>query len=130
MVAPASELLAPSGELFGSSLDVERTLSQLAELVVPRMADWAAVDVLDDNDNFRRVGVAHVDPDGAELLRELHERYPLRPTRAGCAAASWPRSSRSRCTTSTSASCAASRATSSTTRCSAGSASARRCGCR
>ena len=30
----ASELLAESGELFGSSLDVERTLSQLAELGV------------------------------------------------------------------------------------------------
>src|SRR5687767_10027720 len=75
---PASELLAQSGELFGTSLDVELTLSQLAELVVPRMADWAAVDVLDESDNFRRVGVAHVDPQGAELLRQLHERYPLR----------------------------------------------------
>lgn len=75
---PASDLLALSGELFGTSLDVEKTLSQLAELVVPRMADWAAVDVLDENDLFRRVGVAHVDPGGAELLRELHDRYPLR----------------------------------------------------
>ena len=75
---PASELLAASGELFGTSLDVERTLSQLAELVVPRMADWAAVDVLDDSESFRRVGVAHVDPEGADLLRELHDQYPLR----------------------------------------------------
>ena len=75
---PAAELLALSGELFGTSLDVERTLSQLAELVVPRMADWAAVDVLDDFENFRRVGVAHVDPTGAQLLRDLHDRYPLR----------------------------------------------------
>lgn len=74
----ASELLAESGELFGTSLDVERTLSQLAELVVPRMADWAAVDVLDESDIFRRVGVAHVDPRGAGVLRELHDRYPLR----------------------------------------------------
>ena len=74
----ASELLAESGELFGSSLDVERTLSQLAELVVPRIADWAAVDVLDEADNFQRVGVAHVKPGGADLLRELHELYPLR----------------------------------------------------
>ena len=76
---PASELLAISGELFGTSLDVERTLTQLAQLVVPRMADWAAVDVLDDGESFRRVGVAHVDPEGELLLRELHERYPLRP---------------------------------------------------
>ena len=75
---PANELLALSGELFGTSLDVEQTLSQLAELVVPRMADWAAVDVLDEGDTFRRVGVAHVDPAGAELLLELHNRYPLR----------------------------------------------------
>jgi signal transduction histidine kinase len=75
---PASDLLAASGELFGTSLDVEMTLSQLAELVVPRVADWAAVDVLDENESFRRVGVAHVDPAGVALLRELHERYPLR----------------------------------------------------
>lgn len=75
----ASELLAMSGQLFGTSLEVEETLSQLADLVVPRMADWAAVDVLDDTEHFRRVGVAHVDPEGAQILRELHERYPLRP---------------------------------------------------
>ena len=73
-----SELLALSGELFGTSLDVEKTLGQLASLVVPRMADWAAVDVLDEADQFRRVGVAHVDPHGADLLRTLHEQYPLR----------------------------------------------------
>jgi hypothetical protein len=42
------------------------------------MADWAAVDVLDDSESFRRVGVAHVDPEGVDLLRELHDRYPLR----------------------------------------------------
>ncbi|HUQ99743.1 MAG TPA: PAS domain-containing protein, partial [Gemmatimonadaceae bacterium] len=74
----ASELLAMSGELFGTSLEVETTLTQLVNLVVPRIADWAAVDVLDENDLFQRIGVAHVDPQGAALLRELHERYPLR----------------------------------------------------
>ncbi len=75
----SSELLALSGELFGTSLDVEMTLGQLAALVLPRMADWAAVDVLDEADQFRRVGVAHVDPHGADILRTLHEQYPLRP---------------------------------------------------
>jgi len=75
---PAAELLALSGELFGTSLDVEQTLGQLAGLVVPRMADWAAVDLLDEHGRFRRVGVAHIEPGGADLLRELHDRYPLR----------------------------------------------------
>jgi signal transduction histidine kinase len=74
----ASDLLALSGELFGSPLDMEKTLSQLAELVVPSMADWAAVDVVDEHYTFRRQGVAHVKGDGAQLLRELHDLYPLR----------------------------------------------------
>lgn len=74
-----AELLARSGELFGSSLDVETTLGQIAQLVVPGMADWAAVDVLDETGVFRRVGVAHVDPEGEDVLRELDRRYPLRP---------------------------------------------------
>jgi len=71
-------LLEASSELFASPLDVEKTLSQLAELVVPLMADWAAVDVIDANDNFRRLGVAHIEPGGGDLLHELHRRYPLR----------------------------------------------------
>ncbi len=74
-----AELLARSGELFGSSLDVETTLGQIAHLVVPSMADWAAVDVLDEGGLFRRVGVAHVDPAKEGILRELDRRYPLRP---------------------------------------------------
>lgn len=77
-VKTASDLLAMSGELFSSPLDVDRTLSQLADLVVPDMADWAAVDVIDENNTFRRVGVAHVHERGEQVLRELHERYPLR----------------------------------------------------
>lgn len=74
----ASDLLAQSGELFASPLDLDHTLSQLADLVVPELADWAAVDVLDEHASFRRVGIAHMRQGGADLLRELHERYPLR----------------------------------------------------
>jgi PAS domain S-box-containing protein len=78
----ARELLARSGELLGVSLDVDTTLGQVARAVVPLFADWAAVDVLDESGRFRRVGVAHVDPEGEELLRELDRRWPLVP-RAG-----------------------------------------------
>lgn len=75
----ATELLANAGELFGSSLDSAAILGQLAHLIVPRFADWAAVDVLDETGVFRRLGVAHVEPEGVELLLELDRRYPLRP---------------------------------------------------
>jgi PAS domain S-box-containing protein len=78
----ARDLLARSGDLLGASLDVDTTLAQVAQAVVPLFADWAAVDVLDEHDRFRRVGVAHVDVAGEELLRELDRRWPLVP-RAG-----------------------------------------------
>ena len=75
----ASDVLALSGELFATPIDAQRTLGELAGLVVPRMADWAAVDIVDDHYTFHRLGVAHVRPEGKEILHALHKRYPLRP---------------------------------------------------
>ena len=74
-----AELLARSGELFGASLELETALGQVAQLLVPRMADWAAVDLLDETGTFCRVGVAHVDRRQEKTLRDLDRRYPLRP---------------------------------------------------
>src|SRR5438309_2076062 len=62
-----------------STVDAEKMLAEVTRLVVPRMADWAAVDVVDEHYTFRRLGVAHVRPGGDDLLRELHANYPLRP---------------------------------------------------
>jgi PAS domain S-box-containing protein len=83
VIQHAATLLARAGDLFGASLDVEHMLTELAQLVVPAVADWVALDVVDEagGRRFRRAGVAHVDPNGAELLRELDARYPLRPGR-------------------------------------------------
>jgi PAS domain S-box-containing protein len=75
----AAELLARAGELFGSSLDLDQTLGQLAETVVPALADWTAIDIVNEAGEYRRVGVAHVKPGGADLLVELDKSYPLQP---------------------------------------------------
>ncbi|HZG36249.1 MAG TPA: ATP-binding protein [Gaiellaceae bacterium] len=73
--------LAEAGWLLGSSLDYERTLADVARLVVPRVADWCSVDVLHDG-ALRRVAVAHVDPLKVALARELEQRYPSDPEAA------------------------------------------------
>lgn len=75
----AAELLARAGELFGASLDLDQTLRQLAELVVPGLADWTAIDIVNETGEYRRVGVAHVETGGADLLSELDKSYPLQP---------------------------------------------------
>ncbi|MDT7538413.1 MAG: hypothetical protein QOI82_1998 [Actinomycetota bacterium] len=68
-------LAAASAEL-ASSLDYEVTLSNVARLAVPTLADWCAVQVLQDG-KLRTLAVAHVDPAKVELARELQERYPV-----------------------------------------------------
>lgn len=72
-------LLAEAGHLLGSSLDYYERLSSLTRLVVPALADWCAVDVLDNNGAIRRVAVAHIDPAKVELAHELQRRYPVDP---------------------------------------------------
>lgn len=63
-------------ELFTSPLDPEERLADLARLVVPDLADWCGVDVLDDEGVPRSVAVAHVDPEKVRFARELNQRYP------------------------------------------------------
>ncbi len=76
-VARLSFLADATSEL-ASSLGYRETLATIADLVVPRLADWCAVDLV-EGDGFDRVAVAHVDPAKVALARELQERYPVDP---------------------------------------------------
>jgi PAS domain S-box-containing protein len=82
----ATRYLARASEVLSESLDYGATMAQLAHLLVPEMADWCAVDVLEDG-QLRHVAVAHVDPAKVGLARELQMRYPPRlDARTGMAA--------------------------------------------
>jgi anti-sigma regulatory factor (Ser/Thr protein kinase) len=52
---------APTGAVLASSLDYEQILRRIAELAVPRLADWCSV-ALPAGDELRTVAVAHADP--------------------------------------------------------------------
>ena len=71
--------LARASELLAESLDVDRTLEQLAFLAVPRVADWCAVHQLDEQDELQIVALAHVDPEKVEFAQEFQRRYPPDP---------------------------------------------------
>jgi len=67
--------LAETGHLLNASLDYEKTLSTLADLVVPRLADWFILDVAQEDGTMRRVAVRAASPEKQELLDELHREY-------------------------------------------------------
>ena len=71
-----ARFLAEASALLDASLDFETTLQNVARLVVANMSDWCGVDVVEQNEPFRSVAVAHRDPQKAEFANALRERYP------------------------------------------------------
>ena len=72
--------LEKAGEALMSSLDYRATLARVAELAVPEIADWCAIDLLEAGATApKRVVVAHVDPDKAALARKVEDTYPPDP---------------------------------------------------
>jgi PAS domain S-box-containing protein len=62
-----------------SSLEYEKTLAQVAQLVIPFLADWCEVYTKDPQGQIHCLAVAHVDPTKVHWARELQRRYPLPP---------------------------------------------------
>ena len=80
----AQQFLLDAGAALASSLDYRSTLRTVAELAVPHVCDWCAIDVIDLGGELRRIALAHADPTKAPIAEELHLRYPPRPdARAG-----------------------------------------------
>ena len=68
--------LTRASEILSSSLDYAKTVQAVADLVVPRLADWCAVDLADGPDRVTRIAVAHVDPAKVAWAVQLSSRYP------------------------------------------------------
>jgi PAS domain S-box-containing protein len=68
--------LADASVLLSASLDSRRTLTKIARLVVPRLADWCSVDLVEPDGTIAAVAVTHADPGKVELAREYRRRYP------------------------------------------------------
>lgn len=76
-------LLAESSVILASSLDYEVTISRVAQLVVPRLADWCFFDLEDDAGTIQRVAVACADPERGDLARALRAFPPVEDRAAG-----------------------------------------------
>jgi PAS domain S-box-containing protein len=74
--------MAEAGRILGASLDTPSTLRQVADLIVPGIADWCAIDLLESDERLSTLVIAHRDPEKVALVEELRERYPPRPEAA------------------------------------------------
>lgn len=72
----AQRYLAEASAILGSSLNYEATLASLARLVIPDLADWVRVDMLQDDGTVRLLAVAHIDPEKVRWAQQLATKYP------------------------------------------------------
>ena len=70
-------LLVEAGRLISSTLDLDATLQQIAELVVPTLADWCAIDLPGAGGMLHQVAVAHIEPGKVALAHRLRARHPV-----------------------------------------------------
>jgi GAF domain-containing protein len=70
--------IARVSEELSISLDYRLTLTNVANLTVPMLADWCAVHIVHDNVPVT-VAVAHIDPEKVRWAWELQEKYPPNP---------------------------------------------------
>ena len=67
--------LADASMVLSSTLDHRQVLEAIAELVVPRMADWCSIQLV-EHGQLLPVAIAHVDPDKVRWAWELTGTYP------------------------------------------------------
>ncbi|HUR15461.1 MAG TPA: SpoIIE family protein phosphatase [Mycobacteriales bacterium] len=85
LAADKLALLAEASVVLSSSLDHRAVLQALADLVVPTLADWCVIQLLEDG-RIRTVGITHTDPARTSWARSLQDRYPADSTAAQGAA--------------------------------------------
>ena len=72
----AEGFMSEASRVLASSMDYRETLQRVAELAVPTLADWCALDVLSEDGEIERIAVHHVDPGRLELAERLEREYP------------------------------------------------------
>jgi PAS domain S-box-containing protein len=77
--ARSIEFLSEASKVLASSLDYQTTLTAVAQLYVPELADWCAIDVVEPDGSLKRVAVAHTDPAKAPLTQEVHRLMQAEP---------------------------------------------------
>src|SRR5215204_5256718 len=82
MSDPRSQILAEAGRAFGAAFDPVAAPWNVVHFLVPRLADWAAIGVLDTHGALHRVAHAHVSEAAAAHLANTDPVTPARLVRA------------------------------------------------
>ncbi|HEX8890977.1 MAG TPA: response regulator, partial [Pyrinomonadaceae bacterium] len=72
----ALRFIVEASGILAASLDYETTLRNVAQLSVPRLADWCVVHTVEDDGKLHQLAAAHTDEAKLKLLEEINRRFP------------------------------------------------------
>lgn len=72
----AREYMADAVAILSSTLDTHEAAQRLADLSVPRFADYCNVSLLQPDGSIQLVALAHANPERVELVRRLERTLP------------------------------------------------------
>ena len=73
------EFLTEVSTILASPLDYSETLANLANMITPDIADWCAIDEVEENGTIKRIVASHFDPNKVKWAYELAQKYPYDP---------------------------------------------------
>ncbi len=65
-----------SAKILSTKVDFRTWLLEKAKLTVPSLADWCAIDVLNEHGHLKRIAVIHKDAKMTDYLFEFEKRFP------------------------------------------------------
>jgi len=74
----AQSFLVEASSLLAASLDYEVTLNNVANLVVPTLADWCVIDIVKEDYTVQQVAIIAVNPEKVEIITQMRRRYPVK----------------------------------------------------
>jgi PAS domain S-box-containing protein len=80
LASARQDLLVRAGEVLDSALGVDERLERFARLLVPELADYVKIELLEGSGGRRPVAIAHQDPEREALMRRWRARGTLGET--------------------------------------------------
>lgn len=65
-----------ASKILSSSLDYNTTLKSVAQIAVPKIADWCTVDIIDNTGELQQLAISHIDPKKVKWAKEYRKLYP------------------------------------------------------
>lgn len=75
----AVRFVAEASYAVTESLEYEETMTNVVAILVPELADWCAIDIVQDDGTLELAAVRHSSQEKSELARTLRTKYPLDP---------------------------------------------------